>query len=729
MRTVEEKLALILKGRSDLLAQFAQESSGVRVAQQTQTPVSQEEAPLSMNSSPFRSLVNNSGRTSERASEPSARIAAASSSRQSDVISRVDADKVIQGGASDQTPPKSPFSGLIGRKPVAPVTSPSSVGAPSSGTPPASSSPAEVPDPVAVDPYEVDFPDPDAQDTVVKVAVSARATASVAANPSNPAVQREQALAYDPDEPEVITKSAKGLSAMPRVARPSGAGATLSRKPEVTYSQEQARVIDCDDDVIVVNAFAGAGKTTTAVGFADAHRQERLLYLCLNRANAEEARRRFGSHVDCKTTHQLAWSALRSQVGDRLTRRWKPLLVKDQLGLPSNKMASITMRILQNFWGTSDVEIDERHAQSVKDERRLSEVEFYTGINFARTAWRRMMDPTDRVQMPDDAYLKMFALRGPQLAYDRIIFDEAQDANPVTMQIVAAQERAKLLCIGDRHQSIYQFRGAVNAMDEFSRGGATLMNLTQTWRFGPKIADLANLILSEFKGEKVPIRGMAADGQWDDKQFMMLARTNAELFRMAAHVHGEGIHWIGGAENYRMDLVMDVYHLYSGSRAEIKDVNLQKFDSFVDYKNYADDAADGEARVLSSVVEEFGHGTPDLIKQIFLNEVAHAKDASLVLTTAHKSKGLEHNCVRIADDFDVLQSLEEKLRSDPDASIPAQDINLLYVALTRAKHALSLNEDTRLWLENLDQHRANRSEMLLRSERLRSSLARSLSPH
>lgn len=502
------------------------------------------------------------------------------------------------------------------------------------------------------------------------------------------------------DGPEVVTR--QRLSTRSPAAHPARA------RQAVNYSDEQRAVIECDDQRIVANAFAGTGKTTTAVGFAEHRPNKRMLYICLNRANAEEARRRFPSNVDALTTHQLAWRVMKSKVGHRINRRWKPMVVRDELRLPNPRMASVTMRILQSFWGSADREIDERHAEEVRIERDLNPVDVMNGVAYARLAWKRMLDHNDTLSMPDDAYLKMYALTNPQLSYDSIIFDEAQDANPVTAQIVRAQQRAQLLCIGDRHQSIYQFRGSVNAMEQFAVG-ATMLHLSQTWRFGPKVAELANLLLSEFKGETVPIQGMGKDGDWTPSRYATLARTNAHLFRLAAERRGQGVHWVGGPQGYRLDQVMDTYQLWARNLSEIKDPILRKFPSFEDYRNYADDAADGEARILCNIVEEYTHDVPELINDIVANAVPDEKDSSLVLTTAHKSKGLEWDSVQIAEDFEILADIEDKLADNPDAALPVQDINLLYVAVTRARKSLDLNPDTREWLEKLEQHRENRA--------------------
>lgn len=58
------------------------------------------------------------------------------------------------------------------------------------------------------------------------------------------------------------------------------------------------------------------------------------------------------------------------------------------------------------------------------------------------------------------------------------------------------------------------------------------------------------------------------------------------------------------------------------------------------------------------------------------------------MTTAHTSKGLEWNNVILNDDFaSILEAIDMK---KPKATI-IDEMNLIYVAITRAKDRLSIN--------------------------------------
>lgn len=73
--------------------------------------------------------------------------------------------------------------------------------------------------------------------------------------------------------------------------------------------------------------------------------------------------------------------------------------------------------------------------------------------------------------------------------------------------------------------------------------------------------------------------------------------------------------------------------------------------------------------------------------------VTHEKEAQVTVSTAHRSKGLEWPVVMLSEDFtditDPLLSQDER----------QDETNLLYVAVTRARRTLVLNELMR-WLSD-----------------------------
>ncbi len=64
-----------------------------------------------------------------------------------------------------------------------------------------------------------------------------------------------------------------------------------------------------------------------------------------------------------------------------------------------------------------------------------------------------------------------------------------------------------------------------------------------------------------------------------------------------------------------------------------------------------------------------------------------------MFTTAHGSKGLEFDQVLLTEDYFELTDDKEILL--PASKVPEEELNLLYVAATRAERALQLNESIR----------------------------------
>ena len=504
---------------------------------------------------------------------------------------------------------------------------------------------------------------------------------------------------------------------LPRIAPPLAPRSAQSAAPTaVRYDDAQMAVINCHDKLVVAEAFAGAGKTTTAVGFTEARPNTRSLYVCFNRANAMEARMRFGAHVECKSTHAIAWAAVGKKYQDQLVKgSWKARQFQEEMGLGDVRVAAIAQSILNAYFSSSDAVFNDSHLLDAKNQYGASDVELNYAFDAARLAWQRMQRPGEPISVPHDAYLKIWALGSPRLPFDQIILDEAQDTNPVVVDVIRKQKHAKMLLIGDRHQAIYGFRKAHNAMELFSAMGATVLKMPKTWRFGPDIARIANALLGHFKGEETPIIGAGpSKAPLRNSPKAVLSRTNAGLFREAAEVEGRGVYWVGGIEGYRVDSLMDGWHLKSKNRNAIMNPVLRQYASWGQFEDEAEATQDPESRLLCSFINQYNRQTPDLVRSFKSHALGSEQGAKLVLATAHKSKGLDFDHVSIGDDFECLIKAHQSMLESSGSlqEVHRQEINLLYVAVTRAKHRLSLNDETRHFVDKQAMYRQQLSQAL-----------------
>jgi F-box protein, helicase, 18 len=80
---------------------------------------------------------------------------------------------------------------------------------------------------------------------------------------------------------------------------------------------------------------------------------------------------------------------------------------------------------------------------------------------------------------------------------------------------------------------------------------------------------------------------------------------------------------------------------------------------------------------------------PMIVKKIQAASLQDTDRAQVVLATAHKAKGLEWQNVVLANDFAELAAPEATPRG---AGVDTEEVNILYVAATRARRVLELNE-------------------------------------
>jgi superfamily I DNA/RNA helicase len=208
------------------------------------------------------------------------------------------------------------------------------------------------------------------------------------------------------------------------------------------------------------------------------------------------------------------------------------------------------------------------------------------------------------------------------------------------------------------------------------------------------------------KGETHTITGLGAmsatPGKVDRSQpYAIISRSNASVFAQAVGAIGQNkVHFVGGVQNYLLGKLTDVHHMWSERRDLVRDAFYRDFDDFESLALYGRETGDKDILSLVSVVREYRAALPGLIATVTSAACEKPGDADILLMTAHRSKGLEFDQVLLDDDFQDLVDKEGKPnRGALDAQAFEQEINLLYVAMTRARGALELNRQCRAVLD------------------------------
>jgi F-box protein, helicase, 18 len=500
-------------------------------------------------------------------------------------------------------------------------------------------------------------------------------------------------LFSDPDEDGVIHHVQGSQS--PALYVPESPAIILPK--ETRQTEEQSLIIDAPlDGTTRVIAYAGTGKTWTLVEFAKKHPQMRGLYVAFNKAIQEEGKRKFPKSVSCKTSHAIAYRAYGHQYSHKLSGDLRLTVIISLLGLPQDYPLAILIRNTINGYCSSDLVVFPQTAIAPDHTPTGLESKLRLAAALAYKLWNMMCDPKQEAPMIHDGYLKLFQLSGADLGYDYILFDEAQDSNPVTTAIVKNQ-RCPVVVVGDPYQSIYAFRGADNALDVFE--AKNTFYLTNSFRFGPEVANVASELLRVFCKEKRQVIGRGFDTQLgpieSTQNYTALCRTNAEVFNRAAMAiqQNQSIAFIGGVKSYNFDKIVDAYHLCVNEPGEIRDPFLKSMSSFTALEQYAQDSGDPEAKRLVSVVMLHMHAIPMLVETIMVKSIPDISSARRAFSTAHKAKGLDLENVVMADDYKELISNNSPIMRRSE--LPLQEVHLTYVSVTRAVKKLQLNMTVR----------------------------------
>lgn len=483
-------------------------------------------------------------------------------------------------------------------------------------------------------------------------------------------------------------------------------------------TEEQIAISDCEikpGHIVRVKAYAGGGKSSTLKFYAQNHPDKKYLYLCYNATMASEAKTKFPSNVACMTSHALARRATASMFPSpkEIGRAMRPREIMDHMGIASPKMGVWIRDTINKFLCSTQSEIGTVHTAGTRCGESQPEL-----VSYARKLWNEMRDPKSRVPMPHDGYLKIFVQEGkPLTGYDAIMLDESQDTNPVIAHYVLSQveEYGKgLLMVGDPHQSIYAFRGATNFMDSLDEESGRVQDfrLTTSFRLTQSTADLASDILNAWKGDRVRIIGARklSDSAMITRAF--IARRNATLIAYAAALMEDGVNKLHFAattdrQNYNpssfygFDEVRDVWALKQGKRADLRTPYMKRFGDYDELREMAEGrgggAKDLELTKLIGLVDKFGNRINQILDDIIKCSTSSGA-ADRILSSAHRSKGLEWDTVTLADDFIDLSD-GEILRDSMTEQDFEQEINLLYVAVTRSAGTLRISKSLASWMK------------------------------
>lgn len=444
-------------------------------------------------------------------------------------------------------------------------------------------------------------------------------------------------------------------------------------------------------NIILIQAFAGTGKTTTLINIAKFNRNKSVLYLTFNKSLVESARYiQDIENTDICTMHSLALNIVdpekKYNIG-KLTLTF----IQNRLCI-DNKDAHIVKKILENYFSSSSKKINQCHIVNLN----VIDEKYY--LNLANEIWDDIID--SKCKMPHDAYLKLYQLKKHILNYDVIMLDEAQDATECMLNILKIQDHSVRYLVGDIHQQIYGFRNVANPFNTNESENIKKFTLSQSFRYGYQISHLSNMILKEFKNESKKIFTCTSHTNLltsvsqlqDPKKYTIIARSNIKILKEAFELDDSANCCLLG-KDYNFDKEIQYVEAFQNiDNGFDHDIDKLQFSSINEAKIHYQSL--NNFKWITRINLWIEYGTFELIQHYekLKSKIVPLEAADIVLSTVHQSKGLEYDNVKLSDDFiPLITSLNTIYVYKSRSAL--EGYNLLYVAITRAKKNLIINKE------------------------------------
>lgn len=454
-------------------------------------------------------------------------------------------------------------------------------------------------------------------------------------------------------------------------------------------------------DSILINALAGAAKTTTLELIAKALPTLPILCLAFNKKTAEEMERRLPSNVRSQTMNSIGhrvWGAFRGRrlvVNTRKSYEILKSFVDDLRGSDKKEAYEVfadTLKVIQSAklngylpegkFGTIPRLVQlEDFFSSFEDPPSPLQIELLDKVMLAsiKQSFDGAIDFDDQILMPT-----LFG--GDWPTFPLVLIDEAQDLSPLNHVMLDRLVTKRIIAVGDENQSIYGFRGAVtDSMEQLkTRFSMTSLPLSISFRCPQEVVKLVRKHTPTMQWPEWAIEGIVGILEsWSEADVpdnsAIICRNNAPLLRMALALLkvGRGVKLVG--TDLGPGLIKTLKKLGSESMSREQTlIAIQTWEVERLRKSKAKSSIEDKADCLR-VFAAFGD---TLGAAIAYAEHLFATSGPIQLLSGHKAKGLEYDIVFHLDSWRIPSKWAT---TDDDLR---QEQNILYVVNTRARKEL-----------------------------------------
>lgn len=475
----------------------------------------------------------------------------------------------------------------------------------------------------------------------------------------------------------------------------------------------------------IVEAVAGSGKSTTILeALALIAATKKVVFLAFNKSIAEELKSKAPNYVDCMTMNALGHKAVFKKFGRVALDANKTSLIIERL-VDSGKytdqearfMAStckklvniaksvgIVPKTLSNLvsllpdtnenWNAIFDHFDIEVGSEEMDADQIQELKNQI-IDFTRVVLHKSIEEVQIIDFNDQLYFPViFSL--PVFAYDWVFVDEAQDVSAIQRALLlkAKKKIGRLVAVGDPAQAIYGFRGAdSDSLKNIAKTfNCVTLPLSISYRCPKAVVREAQRFVSHIQSSETAPEGVVKDlGFAKPEMFkaddMVVCRSSAPIIQLAYSLISKKIPAKVMGRELGEGLITLIKKLKARSVSQLAD----KLDDWFHKETKKLLDKDPEANIskvedkfecLNCFIKYSGADTVDGVITAIQNLFGEVQVGFVILSTIHKSKGLEAKRVFILDSWRMPSPYAKKPHQIE------QENNLFYVAVTRSKEEL-----------------------------------------
>jgi hypothetical protein len=406
------------------------------------------------------------------------------------------------------------------------------------------------------------------------------------------------------------------------------------------------------NDIVAIKSVAGSGKTTSLLNLSKIHNNKRVLYIAFNKSLITEIKDKIKSQ-SIQNMFPFTFDALLYKLFISI-KGYEPEIIDLRPQFISNiipfldgkpyKVREYYCNKFTQFCNDADInDIRSFCLKIIGDKKPLLE---------------QMWDKVKQEKLitfesiRKQAYINKWFKSFIDTNYDLIMIDETQDFDMIMLKMLLNDTTIPKIFVGDPMQSIYDFRGCINAFNYLPKD-ALIVEFYSTFRIGNPACDIIRSkfkecwMISKSKNETNFVNSFELN-----EKYVYLFRSWRVLLQTAENTQNIWIYSYDKKINEIRNL-----HKKLSNRTYMDDVD-NKFE-------------DDLPKFLTSITSQ---QLENLLNNINTN-IVNFEDSVVKFYTTHSYKGMENEIIRLSNDINICE-----------------DENIYYVAITRGMKKILIDE-------------------------------------